>query len=520
MRARLASILAAAAVALSLTALSAQQASAATVHRLTIVVLDRSGHSSDADVQLLNVAAGLNVNTDLGTSRHRDLRPGVYNVAAWIISGTGTSPTYTLADQLVDLNSNKTVTLDARQGRRVRLSLDNPSAQAELLEFAPLISGQAWAFNPASIDPPVASAYVVPMTSKYMTLYVYSVWEKKGNTVADPSPFRYDIIRVFRGGIPRSPVIRTRTSQLARIDITVRSTDADQQATLALAPEPGGAILPLNATTTLGATPARLVSYRTPGSQWQPVVDWQSQAGTLEDTDLSQPAYGPGRHSELWGAAVLSPRPDAMYGLVSGRSLQAGFYTDGDPLGDPLHDTDQATGITKLLRLYSGSRLLTSGHGDVVSARIPAVLRHYTLTLGVTRSPGALLSTRIDGVWHFTATGGSPGTAVQLFGLRVLPAGLSGRNQAAAGSLTRVGLQIDSAVTGTEVQVALPVVRVWASANDGMTWRRASVHEAGGRYVLSVRNAAAAGFTSLRIYVSDGHGASEELTVIHAYSVR
>lgn len=48
----------------------------------------------------------------------------------------------------------------------------------------------------------------------------------------------------------------------------------------------------------------------------------------------------------------------------------------------------------------------------------------------------------------------------------------------------------------------------------------AAPRRCGGRHVVSVKNASAAGFTSLRIYAGDRHGNSEELTVIHAYGVR
>lgn len=65
----------------------------------------------------------------------------------------------------------------------------------------------------------------------------------------------------------------------------------------------------------------------------------------------------------------------------------------------------------------------------------------------------------------------------------------------------------------------LPTTEARASANDGKTWVRVAVHKSGGHYVFSVRNGKAAGFTSLRLYVSDGHGNSEDLTVIRACGV-
>ncbi len=196
---------AASALALPIIASMPAPAQAATTRHLTVTVIDRTGQpAATADVQLLNVGTGTGI--DLGTRRHRQLRPGTYNVAAWIITGNGASQTYTLADKIIDLTADKTVVLDARKGNRVRLSLNNPAASAETLEIAPIVRGN-WAFNPTTIAPPPGAAYVVPMRSKLMALYVYSIWEKTGNSVANPSPFRYDIIRVFRGSIPSSPVI-------------------------------------------------------------------------------------------------------------------------------------------------------------------------------------------------------------------------------------------------------------------------------------------------------------------------
>jgi len=510
---------AAAALAIPLSFLAAAPALAATTKQLTVRVIDANGNSATtADVQLLNIRT--NANIDMGTRRHLDLRAGTYNVAAWIITGYGASQTYTLADQVVKLSANKTVVLDARKGKRVRISLNNPAAQAELLEIAPIVHGQ-WAFNPTSIEPTVGSAYVVPMRNRMMTLYVYSVWEKKGNTVADPSPFRYDIMHVFAGGIPSSPVIKTRTSQLARINVTVRATDANQTATLTLGPQPRIGTLPLNATSTLGSTPAHLVSYRTPGWQWTPQVNWynSAQTMTLEDSDLNQAAYGRGTHSEVWGSAVLSPQPDGVYAQVDERELQAGLVASAFPVSDPLHPTDQGALASEQVRLYSGSKLLRHTSGATMNVRIPDVKRQYRLTLSATRPAGSALSTSIRGVWKFMARGSGHNYSVpaQLFGLQIVPAGLNRRNEAGSASATTVTLHVYSGLTDEPTTVR--TVRAWASANDGGSWTKVTVRRTGGHYLLSIRNARASGFTSLRLYVSDGHGNSEELTVIHAYGV-
>ena len=106
---------------------------------------------------------------------------------------------------------------------------------------------------------------------------------------------------------------------------------------------------------------------------------------------------------------------------------------------------------------------------------------------------------------------------MQLFTFQLIPAGLNARNQAVAGSVTQVPLRIFDALGNT---VTLPAVHVWASSNDGRTWRPVNARLAGGHFLISVRNATTPGFTSLRVLAGDRHGNSEQLTVIRAWAVR
>ena len=303
-------------------------------------IIDRTGHQAQPlDLQLLNLASKTNI--DLGQGTSRQVRAGRYNVAAWIGTGTGDAQTFTLADRIIDVTRNRTITIDARQGQRVRIKLDAPTAVQELLEFAPVVDGQ-WAFNPWDIADSVdggtlaAPAYVVPMKAKAVTLYTYSVWEQKGNTPAHPSPFRYDIINVSRGGLPARPTFTVRNSGLARVSVVVRATDQNQQATLELSPESQtGPGLPLNAGTTLGPTPARLTSYRSPGYLWNPIVDLTSPAGEIRDFVLNMDPYRRGHFTERYFSAVLSPQAlNGPSASVENRRMQvsAGFPVVGDPL--------------------------------------------------------------------------------------------------------------------------------------------------------------------------------------------
>jgi len=100
----------------------------------------------------------------------------------------------------------------------------------------------------------------------------------------------------------------------------------------------------------------------------------------------------------------------------------------------------------------------------------------------------------------------------------MLPGRLNLSNKAAAGGTTSVALRVIGLADTNPV--LLPVMRAWASTDDGNTWHRLSARTSGEHYVLSVHDPRKAGFVSLRIYVRDSAGASEQMTVIHAYGVR
>lgn len=499
---------------------------------LTFRVIDRAGYQvKPLDLDLLSMAPGANNNDniDLGSGTHRQVRVGRYNVAVWI--GTGSGPqSFTLDDQIVNVTRSRTITLDARLGRRVRVGLSAAGAVQEALELAPIVRGN-WAFNPSVIADSVAGgtatapAYVVPMAARSVTLYVYSVWEKAGNTVANPSPFRYDIVNVYRGGIPAHPVFPVRRPGLARVSIRVRATDQDQQATLDLSPMGNSPPLPLNAGTTLGVTPARLVSYRSPGYQWQPIVDLTSPSGEIRDNVLNMNPYGRGHFTERYFGAVLAPQEFQLNADVMGRRMGAGI--NGSLFGDPLHpgDTDEGAGGTALMRLFSGSKLLAKSHLDAfggnLDVRIPMTRHMYSMRLDATRGSSATVSTQLHADWHFLAHGTTGGFSFtgQIYTAQLIPAGLDARNRAAAGALTLVALHVSGTASVSD-SVLLKVVRVQASADDGKTWHLVKVRRSGDHYVFSVRDPRHAGFVSLRVYVRDGAGNSELLTVIRAYGVR
>ena len=520
MRARLALIVSATLAAPLLAVASGAAGAALPVHKLSVKVTDTSPRS--ASITVMNVATG--ATRQFTGDRQLDLRAGTYNVAVWFGQG---SPSVTLADQVVNLNRNRTVTLSPTGSVPVYVSIGNPGAQEESLELAPFVAGR-WAtpVNPSGSLPvapvpslPIDSTYVVPMSSKLVTLYVYSVWEQAGATATDPSPYRYDIIKAFGGGIPWVPSIYTKASQLARVDITAREFDPDQQAILNLDPLGQDINESLSASTPLGATPAHLVSYRSPGFRWVGDIFWQSPSlnpdadNEVEEYDAQPILYRQGRYAETWGQAVLAPW---QYGIEAARyQHQLDIELVGPSWSDPFHRAGGGEFASQTASLYSGGRLLaTNKHFRVVQVPYPSRARGYVLNVTGARLPGAGLSSSVAATWQFSAGGRHPFTRV--FSVTLAAGGLSDANAAAAGSVTPVTLGFN---WGTLLSYPIRAVRGWASANAGATWQPVTVRKVNGHYVLYVGNAATSGYTSLRVYVADKHGESEELTVIDAYGI-
>lgn len=471
---------------------------------LTVKAIDRAGNVAAPDVRLVNVATGASI--DMAGQTKLAIPAGTYNVATWIVSPDSSD---TLTDQVVTVTASRTVTLDARKGVHIKTTLTGQAVSGALLQVG-LMIGSAWGLS-TSMGNQAGAIYVVPVASKYLTVYAYAVWD--GYRAS--AHYRYDIVQVFHGGIPASPVIAATQSKLAQVDVTIRKTDANQQAMLMLEPM---ASMPLGfaAMTSMDPTPVTLITYRTPGFQWQPSVGLDASGGGVRTEQLNMAPYGVGVFHETYENAVLSPG-QCMTANVMAHQLRVGLPGACSLIADPLHPDSTASGITQRFQLYGGTKLLASTAGGMATATIPAAKRKYSLQVTADRAAGALISTQITGTWTFV-TNGVPGpysNAVHIYNEQLLPVGLDAANSAAAGSVTPVKLTMTDSF-----HTVLPAfVKIYASADDGKTWKALSVKKSGNHYVVNVTNPAA-GFVSLRIYAGNNKGTSELLTVIHAYAVR
>ncbi len=134
--------------------------------------------------------------------------------------------------------------------------------------------------------------------------------------------------------------------------------------------------------------------------------------------------------------------------------------------------------------------------------------------------PADLLSPKSRATFHFYADP-KKSVVAPVYLTRFTPFGLDASNRAAPGSTTKVGLVLErmSQTTGATLGSA-PISSVSAqySTDGGTTWHPVAVAHSGSSRWLMVPNPAS-GMVTLRATVTDGKGASAQITVYRAYAV-
>ncbi|MGW6209710.1 hypothetical protein ACWF9B_39470 [Streptomyces sp. NPDC055089] len=170
-----------------------------------------------------------------------------------------------------------------------------------------------------------------------------------------------------------------------------------------------------------------------------------------------------------------------------------------------------------------------SAHGEVLAKRITAVgsfpapyaePTEYTLTMDSARSADYWkMSTRTHSAWRFTSARPESGTVpIPLLQLYYdLPLDLLNR----APSGRQFSFAVRTEEPGTPGPVRARTLTAEVSYDDGATWKGAAVSGGGGgRFTVSTRHRAGAGYVSLQIGAKDADGNSVQQTIIRVYAVK
>ncbi|SEE41580.1 hypothetical protein SAMN05216489_06531 [Streptomyces sp. 3213] len=500
-------------------AASAQAASGS----LTVTTLGRHGAKVATTVTVVNASSGERRTVKSG--KKLSLPSGKYLAMTDIYeSATDGLGTDTIGAQVVTVSGAKSVTLDARKGKAVKVSLDTP---ADVTGPA-RISAQVCAGN---MDMPSAysaggwndagALYAIPNSSKLLQFAYMAQWSGNDSYVA--------VKRTT--GIPAAPGGSFKRSQLATLRFSVRSgTQMGSQLDTAVqaAPKVDDCTTDLYAEVRDESGPYSATVHVTPGT-------WQPDNGVIADNGDGVGGGSPATRTlktgqsftQYFGRAAWSPMH--YLPLVGENSLT--FLPDA-LIGDPdvgvwgADPTKETVVLSKGSTTVKKQTLTNWGTGDAeFSAAIHGVAT-YRLTVDAHRYhpgitfPSGMLSSRVTLDWRFKADPAKSAVA-PVFMTRFLPAGLDGRNRAKANSTTSVTVSAGRGSQGPDTKFTKTTVKslkVWTSSDGGTTWKAVSVTRSGSSWKAAVHNPAS-GAVALRSQVTDSTGGTSTETVYRAYAI-
>ncbi|MEU1393176.1 MULTISPECIES: S8 family serine peptidase [unclassified Nonomuraea] len=438
----------------------------AETHILTVRTIERDGQTPSAAMgYLYQLGTGTQRTLsfdDQGVARVR-VPKGEWNLYVNVYN----SDQSTTAHRPVTIaGADQEVTVDARQGKKIRFTVDEPTAVQDGSEEITLANGwfsQGW-FSFGD------DVYALPVRQPGLRYMAGSTWHKKD---AAPSPYRYDLIDYRTGGIPDDLSYAARTRDLVKLTATYRA--------------PGG---PGAADVTVGP--------RIPGVSWEGVT-------------------------ELWNAAVTGPAFGRPAGSREGDWLNFnvdGILADGRAgLRGGDYDITGSITLARGEEKLAETDLTTCEPEDADSCRLdvrlPAEPAAYTLTASAQR-PSAL-STKVESAWTFRSQRTAEPRPLPLTAVRYAPEGLDDHNRARRGSTTVVPVSLHrnpgaSAPRATSITLE-------ESFDDGANWRPVRLTRTGSGWTARIANPDAPGFVSLRAKVTDAAGDRVTQTITRAYAI-
>lgn len=424
----------------------------------------------------------------------------------------------------VRLDRDTTVHLDARRAARMSATIDDPAAKlSEYRDFALAYQrdGKSTGYTVLTDCPPDKNG-LFPVKDPGLTYYHHLFWMKQG--AAGTPPTRFDAYDLRHGGLPADPAYAARTADMAKVTQTVKGQGRPTTGYFSLVADMPGispALIPVWPV----SAPSTQTLYVTSDPRfrwWASFYYGEGEPGYITGDART---WVKGRaNTGTWNTAVIGP---SVAGVVNQVRTPFGSR-DGDEiavLGGALYGDstpgrggwdDRATGTIKLLRGGKALKTVPLREGEL-RASVPAGPGDYTVTASGTRKDSdSPLSTRVDVKWRFASSTTRKPTPLPLRSIRFAPRGLDGLNRARGGSATTLPISVD-AVAGTG-PVAVKNLKVWASTDDGRTWKPLALTVKGRGWVARVTNPAQ-GFVSLKAAMTDKAGNAVDQTVIRAYAI-
>ena len=116
-----------------------------------------------------------------------------------------------------------TVTLDERAAKETGITADDTTAKrANAAAWLTVPGGDTVGFTGGG----PAKNYVTPFSVTGVSLRLHELLAKSGASTAVPSPYRYDLYKVFTTTVPSTPIVKVTTAQLAKTVTSLRARRA------------------------------------------------------------------------------------------------------------------------------------------------------------------------------------------------------------------------------------------------------------------------------------------------------
>jgi hypothetical protein len=492
---------------------------AAATGKLLVTTIDRNGHSVTSSITVSTDIHSLGGLPTWTTSGHAfSIADGTYVVLADIeqtVNGVETG-TGTIAEATVTVSGTGTATLilDARKGHLIQVTLDGKPV-GDYLDARVCVGSTS---TQMEVFENSANLYVVPSTSSLYRFAYLAQGQGAVVTAQASSP-----------GIPASPGGAWKSTQLAKVTLTVRSNEqpAFATATQVQVVQPNGSAPTCQSE--LGSRffeqPAPYIySTRVSAGYWDVRTDDFASIG-VQNADIG--GYFTDKnmlagHSYSLGAYPAAWAPTGMFTMIWRHSVDL----NAPAFADPYRNGNDAETLNVLALSLGGHTVATARMTDFgdFNPTINAV-GWYTLTDTATRYdpglsfPATILSPKVTFAWRFYA---SPSWSQEAAGYWTSfePAGLGYGNNAKPGGTTTVSVAPYRDSSNPNVPVpseSVTGLKVWASS-DGAHWTSVAVHHGSSGWYVTVTNPAT-GFVSLRATVTGSRGDSSTETVYRAYGI-
>ena len=493
---------------------------------LTIKHLDRTGA---ATADYLDIVVNRDTQdwplyfTEDDTVTNVRLPKGRYLLDSTVGTERHAAESSNLVQPRLDLTSDQTITIDARQAQPVAISVPEPTARNAFttVSYSLAIGDGGWSSGISGTLDSVRlfTAQLGPSVPE-ITGKVASQWARpdpEGGEFFDNSPYIFALLWTNPDGYFNGVQKAVRESDLATVKPAIAAQAAGTAAVWGIdgeGPVPSGGSgygYPYNH---LPATPSIYVT--TEDVTWDGYLIYTNGDAEASFLYSARTTYQPGRtYRQNWGRAVVGPAFPAHSPWVSRTGDTMGLTP---PQADKEGHYGQGIAGRGSMDLYRNGVQLASLDYPFQAPKdmevvVPTGPGAYRLDVRTAGSGVLDLSTATQTSWTFKSTTTTGIAALPLWAVRFLPG-----NELKAGR-THVLPIVAEAQQGSPVG-QLKSVKVQTSTDDGKTWRAAPLRSTGGgRFAAVVAVPDGSTYVSVRAQAADSKGNTVQETITRAYKV-